>query len=142
MSPHVFHPFINHLHATMNNKQLPPTRTRTSRIGRTIDEAIEDQTAIGLLQALQGRISTKWRKAEALAKVQEYKLLEVGIFPAFLRMLWKTSKNIWLACNLLQHGETPESRLKKQKDKLTDWITKLYRSEKHMVSFLNQTRLF
>ena len=110
---------------------------RTSIIGRTIDEAIKDQTSIGWLQALQGRISSKWREAEALATGQEYNALDVGIFPAFIRMLWRTSKNIWLARNLLQHGATPEARLKKQKDKLINRITKLYRSEKHTVSFLN-----
>ena len=142
MSPHVFHPFLQHLHAAMNNKLIPKVRRRASIIGRTIDDAIKDQTSIGWLQALQGRISTKWREAEALATGQEYNTLDVGISPAFIRMLWRTSKNIWLARNLLQHRMTPEAGLKKQKDKLIDRITKLYRSEKHTVSFLNQTRLF
>ena len=75
MGPHVFHQFLNHLHAAINNKQILPTRKRTSRIDHNIDEAIEDQTSIGYLQALQGRISTKWRKAEALAKGQRYESL-------------------------------------------------------------------
>ena len=142
MSPHVFHPFIKHLHAAMNNKQIPHTQRRTLIIGRTIDEAIEEQNSIRWLQALQTRISTKGGEAEALANGQEYAILDDGSFPAFIRMLLRTSKNKWLARNLLQHEATPEACLKKQKDKLKDRIAKLYRSDKNTVSFLNQTRLF
>ena len=90
MSPHVFHPFVKHLHAAINSKKIPIKRKRTSIIGRTIDEAIEEQNRIGWLQALQGRLSRKWREAEALATGQEYATMEVGIFPAFIRMLWRT----------------------------------------------------
>ena len=84
---------------------------------------------------------TKWREAEALVNGQEYATLDVGRFPAFIRMLWRPRKNIWLSRNLLQHGATSKARLKKHKDKLKDRITKLYRSEKYTVSFFNQTRL-
>ena len=139
MSPHVFHPFLQHLHAAINSKQSPAPKRRTSRIGTTIDKAIQEQHKIGWLQALQERLSRKWREAEALATGQEYASLEVGYFPAFIRMLWRTSKNIWKARNLLQHGATPEARLQKQQNILKDRITKLYRSEKHTVAFLNQT---
>ena len=94
MSPHVFHPFVKHLHAAMNSKQIPIKKKRTSIIGRTIDKAIEEQNRIGWLQALKGRLSRKWRKAEALVTEQEYTSLEVGCFPAFIRMLWETNKNV------------------------------------------------
>ena len=56
-------------------------------------------------------------------------------------MLWKTSKATWLARNELQHGTTPEARLKKKQLQLKAEITFLY-SQQSTVSFININRLF
>ena len=142
MSPHIFNPFIKHLYATLQQKPLtPPPSTRTSNIGKLIDEALQEQYKIGWMQALQGRISGKWREAEAATKGYSPDQDSTGIFPAFIRMLWKTSKAIWLARNELQHGATPEARLKKKQLQLKEAITLLY-SQQSTVSFINKTRLF
>ena len=142
ISPHVFNPFIKHLYAILQQKPLsPPACTRTSPIGKLIDEALQEQYKIGRMQALQGRISGKWREAEAATKVHSYNQDITGIFPAFIRMLWKTSKAIWLARNELQHGATPEARLKKKQLQLKAEITFLY-SQQSTVSFINTARLF
>ena len=57
-------------------------------------------------------------------------------------MLWKFSRNIWLARNVLQHEATPEELLQNQKDKLATKIWEWYTTGQQEVSFLNRTRLF
>ena len=96
MNHHVFNPFIKHLYATLQQKPLtPPPNTRTSNIGKLIDEALQEQYKIGWIQALQGRISGKWREAEAATTGHSYDQDITGTFPAFIRMLWKISKAIY-----------------------------------------------
>ena len=58
-SPQVFYPFLQHLHAALNNKTLPYKKIRQTQIGKLIDEAIQEQKFIGWLQALHGRLSLK-----------------------------------------------------------------------------------
>ena len=80
--------------------------------------------------------------AEAQAHVQPYNQQELGKFPALIQVLWRFTRNICLAHNILQHGATPEERLQNQKNQLAKKIREWYSTGRQEVSFLNSTRLF
>ena len=86
-------------------------------------------------------MSIHWRQANVETRGEQYEKSNTGHFPALIKTLWKTARQIWLQRNLLQHGNTPEERAHIRMIKLTHTITKLYRDEQHTVSYLNKKRL-